>query len=351
VTCLFVLKVAMNMSWVFLLGVVCGATAASLEGEQFPGIGDRSKVSVSGISSGGFAAVQLHVAFSDLFMGAAVLAAGPFYTAEGSLVHAAAVALSPNLINIQRLLTYTETQARRSAIDPTSNLKRSRVWLFSGTKDSVVKQGSMRKCEEYYQHYVNNTAIATVFDVPAEHAFVSDSWGAACNHLGYPFINNCNYNAARAMLTHIYGPMKPGVPMIERNLMLINQSRFLPPHVTAKSASLDARAYVYIPTRCQTPTASCPVHVALHGCLTSISFGSYNDTAIRHIGANEIAEANDIVVLYPQATQSLVAPINPEGCWDWWGYTGQDYPTKLAPQQVTIKNMVDFYTSKRAAAA
>ncbi|EWG99970.1 PHB depolymerase family esterase [Halomonas sp. BC04] len=39
---------------------------------------------------------------------------------------------------------------------------------------------------------------------------------------------------------------------------------------------------------------------------------------VRHSGLNEWAVANQRVVLYPQAETSLA---NPQGCWDWWGFT------------------------------
>jgi hypothetical protein len=41
-----------------------------------------SKVAVSGISSGAFMAVQLHVAYSSVFKGVGVLAGGPYYCSE-----------------------------------------------------------------------------------------------------------------------------------------------------------------------------------------------------------------------------------------------------------------------------
>ena len=41
-------------------------------------------VTVSGISSGGYMAVQLHVAYSSLIKGAAIFAGGPFYCADSS---------------------------------------------------------------------------------------------------------------------------------------------------------------------------------------------------------------------------------------------------------------------------
>ena len=49
---------------------------------------DPERVTVSGISSGGHMATQLHIAYSDLFSGVAVLSGGPFNCAGNSLVTA-----------------------------------------------------------------------------------------------------------------------------------------------------------------------------------------------------------------------------------------------------------------------
>ena len=46
---------------------------------------DKTKTAVAGISSGGFMAVQLHVAFSGTFHYAAIYAGGPYYCAQNSL--------------------------------------------------------------------------------------------------------------------------------------------------------------------------------------------------------------------------------------------------------------------------
>ncbi len=46
---------------------------------------DPKGVSVSGLSSGAYMTVQLHTAYSDLFMGAGVIAGGPFYCAAGNM--------------------------------------------------------------------------------------------------------------------------------------------------------------------------------------------------------------------------------------------------------------------------
>jgi len=56
-----------------------------------PGLNINPKaVTVSGVSAGGQMAHQLHIAYSDLFSGAAIIAGGPFGCADGSLATAMA---------------------------------------------------------------------------------------------------------------------------------------------------------------------------------------------------------------------------------------------------------------------
>ena len=55
-------------------------------------------------------------------------------------------------------------------------------------------------------------------------------------------------------------------------------------------------------------------------------------------GYNRWAASNNIVVLYPQTEAS---PGNPNGCWDFWGYTGQDYYSRDGKQMAAVKTMID----------
>jgi hypothetical protein len=53
-------------------------------------------------------------------------------------------------------------------------------------------------------------------------------------------------------------------------------------------------------------------------------------------------------VLYPQAVARYWWwPFNPRGCWDWWGYTGQAYATKDAPQMRAVMAMVERLGARR----
>jgi hypothetical protein len=38
-------------------------------------------------------------------------------------------------------------------------------------------------------------------------------------------------------------------------------------------------------------------------------------------------------------------PLNPNACWDWWGYTGIDYAVNTGSQMRTLHNMVQFFAN------
>ena len=121
------------------------------------------ETSVSGVSSGGYMAVQFHVAFSGTIKGAGITAggslswcllpcnpdlcailrcAGPFYCAKGAGVLAfSTCTVNPALIDVSKLVSFTQSDAQSGYIDSTSHMENSRVFLISGTRDTVIVQG------------------------------------------------------------------------------------------------------------------------------------------------------------------------------------------------------------------
>ncbi len=80
----------------------------------------------------------------------------------------------------------------------------------------------------------------------------------------------------------------------------------------------------------------CRVHIALHGCEQSRE--AVGDDFIKESGFARVADTNQLIILFPQTKTSA---INPQGCWDWWGYTDLDYLGKDAPQITAIWSMVE----------
>lgn len=289
---------------------VCLSSAA-LAAEPLPAFNvDRTQISVSGLSSGAFMAVQFHTAFSAEIMGAGVVAGGPYNCAylnwggietcmQGVPIGSASVIAAQSF-------------AALGEIDDVDNLKRSRVYLFSGAKDSVVDQAVVDATLSYYETAgVPKTHIEYVRNLPAGHAFITPSYGGDCEVNASPYINHCavkgqGYDQAGAILEHIYGALNPPAEALGRRVVAFDQSPF-------GGFGMGDTGYLHVPRACDDGTA-CRLHVAFHGCKqTSEDIGDqyYTDT-----GYDRWADTNNVLVLYPQAATDI--PTNPNHCWDWW---------------------------------
>ena len=126
------------------------------------------EVTTSGLSSGAFFAVQFHYAYSSTVKGCGVFAGGPFYCAQGSQNTAQMNCMSmPTSINLETIKTDIKNFETKKTIDPVSNLKGQKVFIFAGTKDTTVKPDVGVKGETLYKHY--GADIKAVYDVAAVH--------------------------------------------------------------------------------------------------------------------------------------------------------------------------------------
>ncbi|MFC7477543.1 depolymerase [Dankookia sp. GCM10030260] len=325
---------------------------------------DPGQISVSGISSGAFMANQLHVAHSARLMGAGLVAGGlhgcAVYDATGTGVQPlAALALGPCMTApslLQPATTYAGRIRQFAAlgwIDPVENLGRSRLYAFTGRADAVVNPETVRRAVAVYG-LLGLPTVATSFSnaaVNAGHAWVTQAYGVACAANKAPFINDCGYDQARHLLETIYGKLAPAAAAPSGRYVAFDQKQFTPGGNGPRHGLWDS-GMLYVPAACAAADAApCRLHVVLHGCKQSVQ--ALGDRFYRNIGVNEWADTNRIVVLYPQArTVSTTAfdppgisdasAINPEGCWNWWGY-GYDrrYLFKDGVQVSAIWRMVE----------
>jgi len=292
---------------------------------------DKTQTTVSGLSSGGFMAAQLHVAYSATFKkGAGIVAGGPFYCAEGSITNATGRCMaSPAGIPTSSLVTTTNNWASQGVIDPVVNLQSSKVYLFSGSLDSTVKPGVMDALKTYYNSFVPAANVVYKKDIAAEHAMITDDYGSACSTKASPYINDCNFDLAGAMLAHFYGTLNPrnSGTLASGNFVEFNQSQLITGHGMAPTG------WAYIPQAC-TAGAQCRVHVVLHGCQQNVTL--VQQQYVRNTGYNRWADSNNLVMIYPQTSTQAT-----NSCWDWWGYDSASYAKKSGPQMVAIKAMVD----------
>lgn len=314
---------------------------------QLPAM-SAGQVSVSGLSSGAYMAVQFEVAFSATVTGAGIIAGGPYFCAQGSVYTATtrcsctselfACRVHPGGTRIADLIVLTDWFAADLAIDATSNLATHKVWLLSGSIDSVVPQPVMTDLFNYYRHYMPASQIVYRRTLPAEHGLPTDQYGNPCTHLGSPYINNCSYDAAGQLLQWIYGPLlaRNSGPPAGRTLAFV-QSEFLPFPTLHGMAAV---GYLYLPPACEASAgAGCRLHVVFHGCLQDPNH--IGSTFINHAGYNGWADTNRLMILYPQASATAT---NPQACWDWFAYDDPRYALKSGHQMAAIKRMVDRLT-------
>lgn len=313
------------------------------QAQSLPNFGaDPSSATVSGISSGGYQAVQAHVAYSATFKGAAIFAGGPYYCAEGDLSTGLNRCMNAvGAIPVTKLANQTKSWASTGEIDAVENLKFSQVYIFQGSKDTTVKPPVGGALNDYYRRFVTTANVQFVKNVPAEHAWITWKKGAPINACGVkqsPYVNNCDSDLEKVFLEKFYGPLNPKAANLTGKLLSFDQNEFFDDK-NAAAHSMGQTGYVYVPAACETAGSNCRAHLALHGCQQY--YGKIGDAFIKNAGINEWADNNKIIVLYPQTTFDD-AKGNPNGCWDWWGYDDKyGYAKKSAPQLLALKRMVD----------
>jgi hypothetical protein len=309
----------------------------------------KGQSSISGLSSGAFMTVQLHLAHSASFSGVGVIAGGPFRCAE-SFPGAAPIAedayvqsaeyicMSPLTAaagpDANRLADLARQTAADGRIDPVANLRDDRVFLFSGTRDSVV-HSTVVKCTELFYKQLGVSRIKLDDTVAAGHCIVTDNPEDSLLELNQPpYINRGDGMLSHEILKYLYDDLKPPSDRLHGRIVRFDQREFFD---YDERASMSEFGYAYIPPEAEARDQPARVHIVLHGCKQGYGFvnfvygradvsnqAAYGNRYVMTTGYNEIADSNNIIVLYPQAKGADSNVQNPDGCWDWWGYTSVD---------------------------
>jgi hypothetical protein len=343
---------------------------------------DRNQISISGLSSGGWLAVQYHIAHSHQIMGIGIVAGGPYHCA-GSMSYMCRYtpyALLPydscqamyicsrtaekasiwgfyiGPPDYRYSVTSARQEAERGTVDSLSGLRNDRVWIFTGGQeerlphDTLVPHEVASELKKFYEALfalpeVGNPQedIEMVDSIQVEHAMVTDSPGPdECDRFGPPYIDDCSYPSAKELLEFIYPQRAQASESSSTGTLATFDQRFVS---SDPRSSMNDRGHLYIPALCRNG-AECPLHIALHGCdqdeqsIDQLSEGRQL-YFFRDGGYNDWAEQHGVIILYPQAAKSAE---NPYGCWDWWGYSGANYYLKSGKQISAINAMVECLT-------
>ncbi|MBS0376008.1 MAG: polyhydroxybutyrate depolymerase [Proteobacteria bacterium] len=290
-------------------------------------------ISVSGVSSGGYLAGQFHLAYSSLVDGVGVFAAGPWGCARGSLSRALGDCLSrpDSAPDPAALVAQARAAAARGNLDPIVGLGRARVWIFHGTRDDTVAVAVSTALVEFYRAFVPAAQLRYVDRIAAPHGIPTLTTGSDCGSTQAPYLYACGYDGVGEMLAFLDGGRAAVAAAGSGVLARFDQTRYDP------SGSLAAIGFVYVPAACA-GAHPCRLHVAFHGCRQGSDF--VGERFARESGYDRYADRHELVVLFPQARRSLFLPLNPEGCWDWWGYSSADYLGRDAPELAAVRAMV-----------
>jgi len=237
-----------------------------------------------------------------------------------------------------------------SSIDAYVNMASQKVYLFSGSSDTTVATSVMNQVYSYYVTtggFVPAGSVSYKKDLNTAHTFPTDYDSAgnnACTTAGSPYISNCGFDGAGAILQHIYGPLSArNSGALGGSFVQFDQSEFI---ASPNSYGMDTTGWLYVPAACASG-AQCKLHVAFHGCLQN--YASIGDKFVKNTGYNRWADTNNIIVLYPQTVADSTnhnpspsnAGANNNACWDWVGYYGTDFDRKSGKQMAAIKKMID----------
>jgi chitodextrinase len=291
----------------------------------------------------------MHVAFSASIKGAGIVAGGPYACATQTTYTSCMYSGSPS---ITKSISNTKSWSGNQ-IDDIKNLAKQKVYMISGTLDTTVGASVMNQLYKYYVtdgQFIPSSNVEFKNDLRAAHTFPTDfdsTGNNGCGFAGSPYISNCAFDGAGAILNHIYGPLQPrNDGALSGTFIEFDQGEFL---TNPRSYGMSQTAWIYVPRNCANGE-TCKLHIAYHGCLQG--YEKIGDKYVKNTGYNRWADTNNIIILYPQAvstmmvsSESKVSLPNMNGCWDWIGWYGNDFDVKSGKQLSTMKKIIDRIVS------
>lgn len=301
-------------------------------------------LSVSGLSSGAYMAMQFHLAFSEKVVGSGLVAGGPYFCAQGSIGTALqnCVANPDGTIDLTALAATIEDYQQSGKLADSKFNQNDKVWLLHGTLDTRISAAVSDQLATQTKTLFASENVKYVNDQAFAHVMPTPNSGGSCVESAAPFIGDCNYDAAGELLNHIIQLKMPksdkSNEVLSEQLITFKQGDYAGEH----AETLGENAYLFVPQNCK-DNLTCDIHISFHGCNQNAE--AVKDEHAKNGGFNAWADTNNLIVLYPQTKKSAFMPLNPQACWDWWGYTGENYANKDGKQMKAVMALVDSISS------
>lgn len=300
----------------------------------------QPQISVSGLSSGAYMAMQFHLSYSERVVGSGLIAGGPYFCAEGSIGNALknCVSSPDSSIDLSVLAMSIENYQQSGKLAHPEYNTEDKVWLLHGTLDTKINRVVADQLAAQTRSIFQTDHVKYVNELAFSHVMPTVNNGTSCTESKAPFIGNCAYDAAGELLKFI-APIsqtksEQSNEELSQQLISFKQSEFAGEY----ASTLGEEAYLFVPNSCQ-DNDECDIHVSFHGCNQNAE--AVGNEFAKNAGFNAWAQTNSLIVLYPQTKKSAFMPLNPQACWDWWGYTGEDYANKDGKQLQAVMTLVD----------
>jgi poly(3-hydroxybutyrate) depolymerase len=325
------------------LAVLSGGSACARDtGPSLPALKlDPARTAVAGLSSGAYMASQAQLTYPELFPNAALVAGGPYGCAEGQLARALGTCMKGTPApDVSALLARATARSAAGENGVLKDLAHARVYLLHGTEDAVVAPAVAQANVHFYEQLRERVPGLNGMQVhdDSQRAFAHNlpvaASGDDCGTSQAPYLGHCGFDAAGEIFARMFGkPVQAVATDARSTLQTFDQDTLRPAGV---DAFLAGTGYVYVPADCAAGKR-CGLLVVFHGCKQDAD--AVGKAFVEDAGFNRWADAYDVAVLYPQ-TRASFAPLNPQACWDWWGYSGADYDTRQGVQLRWLVNAV-----------
>jgi poly(3-hydroxybutyrate) depolymerase len=301
---------------------------------------DASRTAVAGLSSGAYVATQMQIAYPDIFPNAALVAGGPYGCAQDKLQLALSTCMKGTPApDVNALIAVVKQRAASGETGPLQDLAHGRVYLLHGSEDTVVAPSVAEAAAHFYQALRSEPGLSGLqVNDDGQRAFGHNlpisANGDDCGKSVSPYLGHCGFDAAGAIFAEMFGPPARAAAAEARgSLQRFDQDAL---REGGKDALLASTGYLYVPPDCAAGKR-CGLLVAFHGCKQNVD--AVGQAFVKDAGFNRWADVYDVAILYPQ-TRASFAPLNPQACWDWWGYSGSNYDTRKGAQLSWVVNAV-----------
>ncbi len=301
---------------------------------------DASRTAAVGLSSGAYMAGQLQLAYPELFPNAAIVAGGPYGCAGGKLDVALGSCMKGTPApDVAELVARAAKSAASGDIGALKDLAHARVYLLHGKDDALVAPAVAEAGARFYRQLRDATPALKDMQVhdDGQRAFAHNlpvaARGDDCDKSVAPYLGHCGFDAAGEIFAQMFGKPPRAAGRAQGDLRAFDQGALRP---GGADAFLADTGYVYLPPDCLAGKP-CGVLVAFHGCKQNAD--AVGKAFVEDAGFNRWADVYAVAVLYPQ-TRASFAPLNPQACWDWWGYSGTDYDSRHGVQLRWVVNAV-----------